>query len=88
MADSQINLKIYVSQDQKGKKQQVNCIWEVQQKNTFSGAMGKDTDWFKLKNLSTGLFLQVKQKDSLRLTIDGKQPACLFRFKLKKQYSL
>ena len=62
-----------------GQKYTVCDLWEIQRRNAFIGGFARWDETFRLKNVSTGLFLsQDPISERLKLTPDGMREECYF----------
>jgi hypothetical protein len=57
-------------------------IWEIQKSETFQGYDCKYTDFFRIKNISTGLFLAVDKSNNGKISLSksGHEDECFFKF--------
>ena len=79
----QKEVKQYLLCDYK-KNSTFNSLWEIQKINPFIGFESNKDDYFRFKNLATGLFL-AEHKCDLILINDGSYNECCFKLDPRKK---
>ncbi|KAL4442528.1 hypothetical protein ABPG74_006930 [Tetrahymena malaccensis] len=81
---SQYEFFIDTSEDEK----RIETLWEIQRERNFDSSLASHDDNYRIKNVWTGLYLYLNDKDEIDLTLEGNLDKTFFSIKPKRVLQL